>query len=692
MEKRGYLQMKAKKILLGMLFLIICTGLVGAVNYDTNNKVFFYRLNENSGTTAHDELGNYDAEYNSAPIWTNAGGISGFGNYANNNNRSIGADTGFKPTQEDYTNFSLEFRMKTTTTSDAYIMGSASAAHADWKGFSLLIRVPTIRLLLCNGASWVLNDVDFGCPAVNDGNWHHYVLVKNSSNQWVMYRDGVQCPNVFTASANFDSTKNFYFHNRPDLSYGLVGGLDQIIWWDIPLTESQIISLNNSGTDKAVKEVNLISPPDNFISSSKGLNFTANYTVQNYNFDLSNATYYIWDSEGNIFNKTTLEITGEFNETTLFVDNFTLGNYEWNVLACYGNSSYSNCIFDATNNSFFIGASVDAESYNNETYETSLETFEANITLLEGTILYDVGLIYNGTEHSASYSSIDSDSYHLNASFYVPAVQTDTTFSWYWVLYYDVDGSIITQNLTAHSQLVKKIPLISVGTSCSAGFFPAINYSFADAENRTYLTADVTYNFKFGIGNLTSYVVNGEKVNIANLYVCVNQSIDDYKLGYGEIQYEKTGYSARRFYMFEGQSLSNSTTSNHTLYLLPSSQSTSFLIEVKNTYLNPYAEKYVSLLRWYPELNEYRVVEMGRTDQEGKVVMKVHTEDVDYRIGVYELNGSLIKLASPVRMACLVTPCTYSLKIVHEGVDYFYEYQIEGNLSFDEEKLKFPSI
>jgi len=141
-------------------------------------------------------------------------------------------------------------------------------------------------------------------------------------------------------------------------------------------------------------------------------------------------------------------------------------------------------------------------------------------------------------------------------------------------------------------------------------------------------------------------------------------------------------YSLRRYYVFERTRLSNETTTIP-LYLLPNTDSTSFLVEIREPTLTPYQDKYTSLIRWYPDLNEYRVVEMGKTDDKGQTVKKVKIEDADYRIGVYEKNGTLIYLANPIRMVCLSSPCSYILTIKEEGAYHFDDlYDIQAEITY----------
>ena len=537
---------------------------------------------------------------------------------------------------------------------------------------------------------------------LDNGSWHHIVgmFERDTGNVSVWYDGNCEASTISTDIEGINlSDGNLHFGTNAygDTSTTLNGALDEIYIWNNTLSPDEISSLYNSGNGLTYGGVNassitsnLVSPLDEETFSDIGANFTASQSSVNAN--LTNATYYIWNSNGSIFNNTeTISISGTSNSTIAFIDNFNLGNYKWNVYVCGENSTSSLCDWADLNRTFFVGASIDSETYNNETYETSPETFELNVTLLSGAILYSAQLYYNNTLYTGTISSLGGNKYSISSTISAPSVSAITSIPFHWILKYDSEGNII-QNITSHTQTVYPLQDIEITSgSCSSGFFNAITYTFADEANLTSLNENIKYNFEFGIagGNLTSKAIYGEASNQSALRVCVNQTRGNYQLGYGEVEYQTTDYVSRRYYMFEGQNLSNSTTKNYTLYDLKSADSTSFVFEIKNTFLNPYTDKYVGLMRWYPQSNEYKIVEMARTDDDGKTVMKVKTEDVDYRVAVYDLDGNLIKLASPVRMACLVSPCTYTLRIVQDEVNYFEEYDIEDSLTFDEDNNKF---
>jgi len=213
---------------------------------------------------------------------------------------------------------------------------------------------------------------------------------------------------------------------------------------------------------------------------------------------------------------------------------------------------------------------------------------------------------------------------------------------------------------------------------------PSYLFTFKDEENLTTLDgATINYNFQYGINNATTKTIYGTLTNANNFSICLNSTEGfNWSIGSGEIHYSINNYIDRRYYLYDG-SIATNITNNIILYNLLSSRQTSFKLEVEDTSLNPYVDKYTTLLRWYPQLNEYSVVEMGKTDENGETVIHVRTEDVDYRIGVYERNGSLIKLEDPTRFVCLVDPCTYTLKISPTDTDFTSFYDVDFTFTYN---------
>ena len=554
-----------------------------------------------------------------------------------------------------------------------------------------------------------LNDLE--TSLVGSGTWKMITLVKNRTrDNYEVFENGISIMNytdIHTTSMDF-SSKGLSLGqvwNAGASSYvnPFSGSLDDVNFWKRALDINEIQNIYNSNLTYPFSVegkiiIDLNSPTNNTELSDVGANF--NVTIDSSSLvdtNITNLTYQLWKYNDTSlvwekFNFTTLNFSG-INQTTEseFIDSFSLGSYKWGVKACFANLSTTFCNSSEENYIFDVGSGITEEIYSNSTYESSSETFLANITTLSGSIIYSASLIYNGTEHIGIVTDLGNDTYHLSSTFYIPEVSSDVNITWYWRIYYDVNGNIISQDLDTKTQTILNLGGILVQTaSCGTGYFKAINYTFQNSNNKSSLTIDtINYNFKYGIGNTSAKEIYGTFTNKGSFNICVNSSFNGYKFGYGEVEYEEDGFTQRKHYLYENQEISNGTTRSYILYSLPTADSTSFIFEVKDSGNTPYTNKLLALLRWYPETNGYLVVEMAKTDETGQTVMKVKTEDIDYRVGIYELDGSLIKLADPVRMACLIDPCTYTLSVRGEDTNYFSYEDVEGSLTFDEVNNRF---
>ena len=101
---------------------------------------------------------------------------------------------------------------------------------------------------------------------------------------------------------------------------------------------------NNTITiDTTFPAVILISPVNEKITSNSNVSFVANFSEIN---NLTNSTFYLWNSTGNLVNKTTINITGISNSTNLSLILPYYDSFKWNYLSC---DNLSNCGWNATN-------------------------------------------------------------------------------------------------------------------------------------------------------------------------------------------------------------------------------------------------------------------------------------------------------------------------------------------------------
>ena len=435
--------------------------------------------------------------------------------------------------------------------------------------------------------------------------------------------------------------------------------------------ESLTFSLNGT----ASIQTSLSSPSTGATLNLNGYNFTANYVMTNVN--LVNATYYVYNSSG-LFNKTKVNVVGNTtNSTILFIDAFGIGNYVWNVQACGTNSTGVTCAFDTVNRTFTVGLSLNGVIYNSTTYQSTNEQFLLNISYDD--VIYPdstVTLVYNGTAYLVTDKITSGSNFLFNKTIAVHSTVGSYQF------YYNITIGGFTYQTINYTQTVSSATSIKVAAVCPTGYSPSYNFTFYDEESLLTMNNTISYNLVYGYGNTSAFSTYGNISNVSTFSICINATQPSYYLSYGQIAFTQNNYASRNFYLFAGTKFTNTTTTNN-LYNIKSSSSTVFQETVTDNQLTVYQGAYTSLLRWYPNLNEYRVVDMSKTDSKGQSTFNVNTQNTDYRIAVYSQDGSLYQLFTPVRFICSVLPCTYNVFITANAPDYSSYYGVETSLTYN---------
>lgn len=396
----------------------------------------------------------------------------------------------------------------------------------------------------------------------------------------------------------------------------------------------------------------------------------------------------------------TLYIDGTLNETKLItgINNFTSfnrtfnvnKNYEWYVKVC---DDDGNCQSTSPRTLTIGLIKLNSVTYNLTTYSGSNEYFILNVTYPNIT-LYDItGILnYNNTNYSSS-KIINGNNIIFISNITIPKISAETIKSFYWNIALTNSTGTMYYTTSIYNQTIKKGTNLSLGITCPVGYSPAFNFtSYLETNTTNLYNISINYNIQYGlIGTPTANVLNGTLNNINSFLLCINNSQDYYYVGYGEIQYVGLDSVNRRYYIFQNTRINNITT-NIPIYNLNTSDATAFLLTAQTTTLQPYSNYYIGLLRWYPEFNSYKVVEIGKTDDDGQTILNVKTESVDYRLGLYKPDGTLIKLFEPIRFICQTSPCTYSLFIEPSALNLKSYTSIQGNLSFDRVNKVFTFI
>lgn len=497
-------------------------------------------------------------------------------------------------------------------------------------------------------------------------NKNNYTIVSNGSN-FDVYASGTDNGKITSITPTNSKIELFTYSRNPQPFYSATGilGIEKIYYYYKPMN----ITLN--------------SPANNTkILLNESLIF--NSTEINYIATLKNVTLII---DGN--DSESKSVSG-YSSNTIFNKTIDVdGDHTYSIRAC---DNDGNCI-NTPNYAYNVPSyKINSYSYSPIIAETSSDYFTVNASIIEGTwsSIY-ADLIYNGIIYSTTKTG-SGNNFLFTKYLDIPPVTSGNSQnnSFYWNI------SLISSNGTSYVsspvlyQTVYKIPSIFIGLTCPADYYPSLYFDFKTEQNNTPINASVSYNLLYGI-NSTTVPIYGNISNIPSFSICINKTQSTYGIGYGQIQYLANGYNPRNFYLFNNSRISN-VSINNSLYLLDTANAQYFTFTAKDNALNVYANNYLSLLRWYPNLNQYNVVEMGLTDTTGSAIMSTQLNSVDYRVGVYNKNGGLIYLLNTTKFACSVLPCTYPITINSANNDYTTIFGVQQNLSYNKNTRVFTFV
>jgi len=661
-NRKKWFDWRASKplFIIGVLLLIaiLLSFFVASITWNSNA---YYNLD---GASPTDSTGVYDG----ANIGTIATGLTGIINNAFNFTAGyVNTTLPVAITGNDTYTISLWF--KTNVSNQEMILASTTGANYDYFRFS----GTSGKIAFPNTA----NETTLGYA---NNSWFHYVETKDV-NRRVLYINGeVKLNTTYSQTI----TGHWIIGARNDLAQSFKGLIDEVGFWDRVLDSTEVSELYNSGTglpypggSSVIGIIDLSNPIDDAVLSAVGANFTAYFNLSTGIYNWTNATYNIWNTNGSLFNSTFVTLP-ESNNTnyTQFIDDFTIGSYKWNIYGCYGNTTFSNCSWAASNYTYKVGATFSNVSYTDVVYETSTQYFNGTLKLVPGTELYDVKIVYNGTEHSGSFTEMGNNTFLAYSTIDINELESTTSQnkSFFFKLIYSVGaGSFLYENTTSYNQSVSSISLFG----CSAlNQNVTLNFTSASEEN---LTSIDTFNFLgtfeywLGSGNVRKNIsINNLSINSAAL--CIKPMELTYKSD-AIIQYEQENYVKRNYYLYNASL--NNLTQNITLYLLDSTQATAFIVSVKDGSQLPITDALVYVQRYYPGTGMFQTVSMAKTDGSGNTVIYFEAETEDYRIIV--IKNGIVLYTSPIqKVYCSATPCTLPIQTESAGVSGWTRV---GNLS-----------
>lgn len=506
--------------------------------------------------------------------------------------------------------------------------------------------------------------------------WYLIALTKSGTNYSVYIFPENDTTGYSTASGVTTDIDVTGIEFGTTLAFDFEGIIDEGGMWSRALTTSELIQLYANGTGfqypfstgTTTTSIKLVSPANATQFASTSVNLSTNYSMtgSDLGYNWTNTTFLIWHENGTLFNSTYVDLGNNINVTTssIIAQEFSIGNYTWNVYGCFGNSTFSNCSFsDGGNRTIeFLNYIINSVTYNSITTETFSESFVLNLSLRSGISLTSANFTYNGTTYSPDISST-SNIRVLTNNLEIPQVTTELNVSFYWTLVLS-SGTI---NTTIYNQTIQDLNI----DDCSVNTHLILNYTIYDEDDRYMLNAsyqntssDVYVKLSGDVSG-TEYTYHAFNSLTNPVQICANETLiasQNYRLD-SEIKFTANDY-ATEYHYIENYTL-NSTFSpqNTSLYLLVSNRSQEFSITFKDNNLIPVNSALVYLTRQYLSLGQFLTIEISKTDADGKTISHFVLNDEVYTAYVYK-DGVLLATFENVRAYCpnaATTECKINL-------------------------------
>jgi len=330
-----------------------------------------------------------------------------------------------------------------------------------------------------------------------------------------------------------------------------------------------------------------------------------------------------------------------------------------------------------------------SDTYNNETTEGNIETF--NITINYSSTEYpniQGNLIYNGTSYVGT-KTVAGENTTFSRTLEIPPVTADVNITFYWeiTLFDDTDYDY---DSTSNNQTVRNMVI----DDCTTYTTLILNATLYDEETQEYLAAaSNTSEIKidvdiFSVGGTTpiiEYYQNYSLINSATVCLDNDLSNSTYQMDV-QILYEGDSY-ASEFYHIQNYTLTNETTTtfplNISLFDLLDEDSQTFLITYKDGNFLPVEEALIDIQRKYVDEGIFKSVEIPKTDESGQTTGHFDLEGVIYTLVITKY-GETLATFDNIAVVCqdqVIGDCRLSLNAFSTGVD-FTEWEDVGDITY----------
>ncbi len=363
------------------------------------------------------------------------------------------------------------------------------------------------------------------------------------------------------------------------------------------------------------------------------------------------------------------------------------------------NSIYMN-VTDIFNLSKFVSSEFSFkvveinQSFENSTTEGNLEDYFSFIKLDSSVSITNVFFTYDEVISSADSSSIGDNTRLEKIGFTIPSVSSDENKTFFWNVTLNDSSNI---NLSSQNQTVLNL----VFGNCSTYNYVLFNVTLIDEETQERISringssnGTIEVNIRFMNRLRTVFLFNWTEIKQNNFTTSLCSSLPLTPTSFysidGVIKYFVDGSNAVEYYnllnfsMFQGNAFQNIT-----LFDLNLTDSTDFQLTFKDASSQPQENILIYVYREYIPEDEFKVVEIPKTDTDGRTIVHLVRNDVVYNFVAIDIEGKTVGVLNNVIAFCkdfTIGQCTVDFIGISTEQDLYNELDDVGilyNLNFD---------
>ena len=322
-------------------------------------------------------------------------------------------------------------------------------------------------------------------------------------------------------------------------------------------------------------------------------------------------------------------------------------------------------------------------SSTNASTEGNHITFRLRVNTTAASIPTTTAVLYwNNTQYAADSVVADADKYVFTKAVTVDAGLGNSTgrnISWYWDYY--IESNI---NTTTPSSIVNIRSLAL--DNCSIYSDEIYNFTLRDESSNSIIAGSSGTQIEIHT-IVTSWTDSSktwnysvEMINVSEARICVPSALlsatDSYRID-TTVRFNSSNRIVE-FYHIQNDTLNSTYNKNISLMDLGTSESTSFLLTLKDEYEDNLEEVVAKLFRYYVGGGIYRAVEASLTDNNGETDLNLIEEDEIYYLEVWE-QGRKLWTTDTFKALCTTSPIceiefTQSRTEVDDQIDKFWNW------------------